>query len=131
MKTLEIEPFTVCLCGSTKNMPIFYEANFQMTLANYMVLSVGVDMRGEAARFQNLLETEKDEIKQRLDWLHRAKIRKADYIVILNVDDYIGESTTREVAYARELNKPIYWWEFPTKHAQPDEYSANRLIIRE
>ncbi|MEU1133557.1 hypothetical protein ABZ383_27495 [Streptomyces sp. NPDC005900] len=43
--------------------------------------------------------------KARLDELHRAKIRLADEVLV--VGDYVGTSTRAEIAYARELGKPI------------------------
>ncbi len=36
-----------------------------------------------------------------MDELHLHKISMADEVFILNVDGYIGESTKRELAYAR------------------------------
>lgn len=50
-------------------------------------------------------------LKQTLDDIHKAKIAKSDYIVILNVNGYIGESTASEIAFAEELHKPIYYLE--------------------
>ena len=44
------------------------------------------------------------------DWqaeLHLRKIDLADRVLVLNVGGYIGESTTREIAYARKIGKPI------------------------
>ncbi|MFD7705622.1 hypothetical protein [Streptomyces sp. NPDC059786] len=44
-------------------------------------------------------------LKLRLDDQHRQKIRLADRAIV--VGDYIGESTRAEIAYARELGKPV------------------------
>jgi hypothetical protein len=44
-------------------------------------------------------------LKQRLDDLHRAKIRLADEVLV--VGDYIGDSPRAEIAYARSLGKPV------------------------
>lgn len=35
----------------------------------------------------------------------------ADEVLILNVDGYIGESTSRELTYARELGKAVRFLE--------------------
>ena len=48
---------------------------------------------------------EAEELKVRLDDLHRAKIRLADEVLV--VGDYIGDSTRAEIAYARSLAKPV------------------------
>ena len=42
-----------------------------------------------------------------LDELHLRKIDLADEVLILNVDGYIGESTSRELAYAQKLEKRV------------------------
>lgn len=47
------------------------------------------------------------ETKARLDILHLAKIELADEIVVITVDKYIGESTRREIEYARYLGKYV------------------------
>ena len=39
------------------------------------------------------------------------KIDLADEVLILNVNGYIGESTARELAYARSLGKPVRFLE--------------------
>lgn len=49
--------------------------------------------------------------KEMLDVLHLFKIDKADEVLILNVDGYVGESTRREIEYARRLGKPLRWLE--------------------
>jgi hypothetical protein len=49
--------------------------------------------------------TEAEALKARLDDLHRAKIRRADEVLV--VGDYIGDSARAEIAYARSLGKPV------------------------
>jgi hypothetical protein len=49
--------------------------------------------------------------KERLDILHLFKIDEADEILVLNVGGYVGQSTQREIEYARRLGKPIRWLE--------------------
>ncbi|WP_449352113.1 hypothetical protein [Streptomyces shaanxiensis] len=48
-----------------------------------------------------------DRLKQMLDTLHRQKIDLADEVLIVNPGGYIGDSTRREIAYARSLGKPL------------------------
>jgi hypothetical protein len=48
---------------------------------------------------------EAEALKVRLDDQHRQKIRLADRVLV--VGDYIGNSTRAEIAYARELGKPV------------------------
>ncbi|MCP9213314.1 hypothetical protein [Streptomyces cucumeris] len=42
-----------------------------------------------------------------LDALHLRKIDLADRILVVNPGGYIGESTSREIAYAHATGKPI------------------------
>lgn len=42
-----------------------------------------------------------------LDELHLRKIDLADEVLILNVGSYIGESTRREIDYAKRNGKPL------------------------
>ncbi|MFF0342820.1 hypothetical protein [Kribbella sp. NPDC004875] len=48
-----------------------------------------------------------DEQKAALGELHLRKIDLADRVLIVNPGGYIGESTTREIAYAQSTGKPI------------------------
>jgi len=41
------------------------------------------------------------------DVLHLRKIDLADRVLIVNPGGYVGESTQREIAYAREAGKPV------------------------
>lgn len=48
-----------------------------------------------------------DEQKTVLDALHLRKIDLADRVLIVNPGGYVGESTSREIAYARAVGKPV------------------------
>jgi len=52
-------------------------------------------------------EAEAVAIKDRLDCLHRRKIDLADEILVLNVDGPPGESTQREIEYAKQTGKTV------------------------
>jgi len=39
--------------------------------------------------------------------LHLRKIELADRVLVVNPGGYIGESTSREIAYARAAGKPV------------------------
>lgn len=45
--------------------------------------------------------------KEALDALHLRKIDLADRVVVVNPGGYIGESTRREIAYARASGTPV------------------------
>lgn len=104
-------PTIVCLCGSTRFWRTFQQAGLQETLAGKIVLSIGAASGTDDEHFGNLPREEYDRVKENLDQLHLRKIDLADEVLILNVDGYMGESTRRELAYARSLGKPIRYWE--------------------
>lgn len=112
-----VHPTVVCLCGSTRFGAAFAAANLQETLTGKIVLSIGCNLRSDAEIFGHLSPAEIDAIKQRLDDLHLRKIDMADEVLILNVGGYVGESTRRELAYAREHGKVVRWLE-PDKAVQ-------------
>ncbi len=72
------------------------EANRALTLSGIIVLAPG-EMNG----------TISEDEKAVLDALHFRKIDLADRILIVNPGGYIGESTSREIAYARAAGKPV------------------------
>jgi hypothetical protein len=47
------------------------------------------------------------EQKAVLDALHLRKIDLADRVLVVNPGGYVGESTRREISYARAAGKPV------------------------
>lgn len=104
-------PTIVCLCGSTRFYEAFRRANFELTLAGQIVLTIGCDTKSDQDLFGSLSTEEMDRIKESLDKLHIAKIDLADEVLILNVGGYIGQSTRRELDYAISLGKTVRYLE--------------------
>lgn len=103
-------PTIVCLCGSTRFYAAFQEANYRETMAGNIVLSVGFyPHSSEQAHGETIGIT--PEQKETLDQLHLCKVRMADEVLVLNCGGYIGESTARELAEARRLNKVVRFLE--------------------
>lgn len=107
MMTNPTRPTIVCLCGSTRFWREFQAANLRETLAGKIVLSIGAASGTEDEHFGNLPRDEYDRVKAMLDELHLRKIDLADEVLVLNKGGYIGESTSREIAYAQSLGTPI------------------------
>lgn len=103
-------PMIVVLCGSTKFMDAFRDANEFLTLEGHIVLSVGVQTTG--------LKID-PHTKKRLDELHLRKIDLADYVLVLNMDGYIGESTRAEIDYATKIGKPLRYHVSPKPINRP------------
>ena len=100
----QAKPIIVCLCGSTHFVAEFRYVNQRETLAGKIVLAPGC-FQGDV-----VLEVVPG-VKQRLDELHLHKIALADEILVVNVGGYIGESTRREIGYARQHGKRVRWLE--------------------
>lgn len=43
--------------------------------------------------------------------LHQLKIGLSDYVIIINVDGYIGDATYDEIDFANEVDIPVYYLE--------------------
>lgn len=95
----------VTLCGSTRFKEEFIKAQKEFTLKGYIVLTVG--LFGHSGDDEAL----NDEVKTMLDELHKTKIEMADLIYIINPNNYIGESTRKEINWAIELGKKIEYLE--------------------
>lgn len=95
-------PEIICLCGSTRFKDDFIRVQEELTLAGFIVLSVGVFGYDRDIDIVT---------KQHLDNLHKIKIAHSDCIVVINKDNYIGESTRSEIQFATILNKPIFYLE--------------------
>ena len=102
------------LCGSTRFRKEFDLWNANLTLMGHVVYSLG--MFGKEASDQGKpnenIEVTEDE-KRHLDMVHFAKIDNSDGVVVLNVHGYVGESTKREVRWARMKGKQVFWLESP------------------
>lgn len=93
----------VCLSGSTKFKDIWIEETRRLTLEGNLVLGVGLYGHHEG-------KFPEPKVKQMLDDMHRQRIRMADWIYVLDVCGYIGESTKAEIAYALALSKPVRYF---------------------
>lgn len=91
----------ITLCGSTRFIEQFRQANKVLTLADYIVLSIGCDTRTDKELQLN------EKTKLQLDNLHFDKIDLSDEILVLNVGGYVGSSTKRELAYAYNSGKIV------------------------
>ena len=104
---MNYKPSIVCLCGSTRFMDAFFEAGWKLTLDGYIVLSVGVCKHAESHGGEALGRN----VADKLDELHLRKIDLADWVFVLNVGGYIGESTKHEIGYAESINKRVEYLE--------------------
>ena len=95
----------ITLCGSTRFKEQFIEMQKKLTLEGNIVISVGA--------FGHCGDNEvwTDGKKAMLDRMHLAKIDLADEIFVINVDNYIGDSTRNEIEYAKSKGKKLRFLE--------------------
>lgn len=94
----------ITLCGSTRFKDLFLEAAQYFTLQGWVVLMPGVFGHADGIELT-------PEEKSALDDLHREKIRLSNAIFVLNYEGYIGESTQKEIEFAKFLGIPVYTYE--------------------
>ena len=99
----------ICLCGSTRFTREMLIKQWELTKQGNVVLSWCVlpdDYFQEATH-----GAEQEGVKEIVDTVHTRKIDLADKVFVINVDGYIGESTTKEVQYALAHGKPVEYLE--------------------
>ena len=99
----------ITLCGSTRFKDQFLEAQKRLTLEGNIVISVG--LFGHSGDD----EVWTDGTKAMLDDMHKRKIDMADEIYVINVGGYIGESTRREIEYAKKNGRAVNYLELTSK----------------
>ena len=104
---METRPTIVCLCGSTKFKYTYRHIEAKEELAGNIVLSIG--------SFEPLTS----EQQVFVDALHIERIKLCDEILVIDVDEYVGDSTTRAIGYATDLNKRIRFWSYEIKGIKP------------
>lgn len=95
----------VALCGSTRWMGEIIAAAQVLTVAGMVVVRPEIAMSSVDPALLN--DRDPDDVKQRLDELHRDKIRLADEVVVIAPYGYYGTSTVAEMRYANGLRIPV------------------------
>lgn len=108
----EKKPKVVTLCGSTRFVEYFNEYRMKLTLQGEIVL--GIELVVPQTHQQDPQHSDY-ETKIMLDELHKRKIDISDYILVLNVGGYIGDSTRGEIEYAESTGKPVVYLEALTE----------------
>jgi len=107
----------VTLCGSSRFPDAFALAQMHYSMLGCIVISLSCFGHADEPVGARFITSDGDEgtaEKQALDSLHFDKIAMSDAIVVVNPGGYIGSSTKREIEYARELGKAVYFL-YPTE----------------
>lgn len=101
-------PSIVVLCGSTRFYDEFQQANYNLTMAGQIVLSVGFYPHAKAEHGHGEGVGHDSQEKVALDELHKRKIDLADEVLVVSDESgYYGDSTRSEIEYARLHGKPV------------------------
>lgn len=91
----------ITLCGSTRFKDEFIATQKRLSLEGCIVISVGLfGHSGDE-------EVSSPGVKEMLDDMHLRKIDMADEVMVINPGGYIGQSTRREIEYAKSVGKPV------------------------
>ena len=94
----------ITVCGSLRFYTEMMEVTEKMELeGNCMLVPIYNPSRPSKDAF-----TEEEALM--LDKMHKERIKLADAILVVNVDGYIGNSTSKEIEFAKALNKEIMYY---------------------
>jgi len=93
----------ITLCGSTKFKTVFEEINKQLTLQGNVVYSLAIFSHIDGVVLN-------DEEIETLHSVHRCKILKSKSIFVIDVDNYIGQNTEKEIKFAKDNGMNIYYF---------------------
>ena len=92
----------ITICGSYKfKKEMIYIAEKQTLQGNCVLMPKELTKRKENYTEQEIVL---------IDQMHKEKIKISDAILVVNVDNYIGNSTKKEIKYAKSLNKEIIYY---------------------
>lgn len=93
----------ITVCGSYRFRKEMVEITEKLALqGNCMITPIELSKTNKEAY------TEAD-VKM-LEKMHKEKIKISDAILVVNVNDYIGSSTQKEIEYAKSLNKEVLYY---------------------
>lgn len=107
-------PEIVVICGSMRFFLQMLEVASELTMNGCIVL----------APFSIVApEDQNSPCKVVLDQLHLQKIDMADWVIVVtDQNEYIGESTRREISYAHQVGKPVRFRRFMVESEPSKEH---------
>ena len=107
----------IAVCGSVKFKDEMLEyQNEQMKNGKWILLPENMDID---------IQMIDRRVKKQMDKLHLRKIDCADKVLVWNRNGYIGESTMKEIEYARYHNRFVEFLEYDIK----EKYLDNKVIL--
>ena len=92
----------ITICGSMRYKKEMMEVAEKFALRGYCILTPIYQVT------ENIIINKQQ--KELLKNEHFKRIEMSDSILVLNIENYIGESTLLEINYAKKLNKEILYY---------------------
>ena len=108
------KPKIICLCGSTRFTDEMLVMQWELTKLGIIVLSWCALPKRYFSGDDKAHIGDQEGVKKIVETLHLCKIDLADEVFVINKNGYIGESTGREIEYAKANSKPIKYLEVIT-----------------
>lgn len=112
-----MKPKIICICGSSRFADLHSIMKWELEKAGQgkvicLMINFLPTWYAEEQGWKGFHHFgEQAGLKEMLDELHLRKIDLADEIFVINKDGYIGESTRREIEYAKAKDKPVRYLE--------------------
>jgi hypothetical protein len=98
----------ITLCGAIRFEEWFKICAAELTLKGWIVL--GPNVWGLHSLMHDSSKIDWATVKASLDNIHFDKIDLSVAIFVVDVMGYIGESTLKEIAYARGKRRHVFYW---------------------
>ena len=108
---IEARPKVIVLCGSSRFVDIMAVVAWILE-RDEGAIAMGLHLLPYWYCADNIPDhlAEHEGVADRMDELHLRKIDISDEVFVVNVNDYIGESTEKEIRYAQAQNKRLRWY---------------------
>ena len=93
----------ITVCGSFKFKKEMLEVAEELSLQGNCMILPNFPVRGDKTSYTA-------EELQIFASMHKEKIRVSDAILVVDIDGYIGETTTSEIEFAKELKKEVIYY---------------------
>ncbi len=94
---------TITICGSMRYVKEMLEVAEKIELQGNVVL---LPLYNPWKKKRNYTKDEYNILEE----VHKERIKLAEAILVVNVDNYIGESTSKEIEFAKKLGKEIIYY---------------------
>ncbi len=105
------KPKIITICGSSRFVQIMAVCAWLLERDEHAI-TFGLHLLPEWYCKENIPHhlAEYEGVAAEMDELHLCKIDISDEVFVVNYDDYIGESTKKEIEYTKSKNKKIRWF---------------------